>query len=88
MGKMLNKIANGFSPRRWLVLLFSFSLPNTYIAWTDTTDAIFFAFANQKAHYDKKYQLFFIKISNWATLKFNKGYLILFSAEITKKLTY
>lgn len=64
MGKTPNKIAYQFSPRRPLDLVFPSSLLDTYIAWADATNAISFALANQKSHYDKKHYSLFIKVGN------------------------
>ena len=86
-GKTPNEIAYDFSPRRPLDLLSDPSLPNTFQARSDATDGISFALANQKAHYDRKYQLIFIKIGDLAMLKLHKGYSIPSSAGVTKKLT-
>lgn len=54
---------------------------------TDAADAISFALANQKAHYNRKHQPMFMKVGDWAMLRLHKGYSILTSAGITKKLT-
>ena len=86
-GKTPNEIAYGYSPRRPLDLLSDPLLPNTFQAHTDATDAISFALANQKAHYDQKHQPLFMKVGDWAMLKFYKGYSIPSSVGITKKLT-
>lgn len=61
-------------------------LPNIYLAWTNRADNIFFAFANQNAHYNKKHQFFLMKVGDWAMLRLHKGYFMFFFAEITKKL--
>lgn len=87
MGKTPNKIAYGFSPRRLLDLISLSSLLDTYIAQADIADAISFAFANQKAHYDRKHQPLFMKVGDWAILKLHKGYSILSLVRVTKKLT-
>lgn len=86
-GKTPNKVAYGFSPRRPLDLLSDPLLPNTLQARTDATDAISFALANQKTHYDRKHQPLFMKIGDWAMLRLHKGYSIPSSAGVTKKLT-
>ena len=86
-GKTPNKIAYRFSPRRPLDLISFSSLPDTYVARTDAADAISFALTNQKAHYDRKYQPFFMKVGDWAMLRLHQGYSIPSSAGVTKKLT-
>ena len=86
-GKTSNKIAYGFSPRRPFNLLSDSLLPNTFQAHADAADAISFALANQKAHYNRKHQPFFMKVGDWAMLKLYKGYSIPSSAGVTKKLT-
>ncbi len=87
MGKTPNKIAYRFSPRRLLDLISFSSLLDTYIARANIADAISFALANQKAHYDRKHQPFFMKVGNWAIPKLHKGYSILSLVGVTKKLT-
>lgn len=59
---MPNKIAYKFSPKRPLDLFSVLLLSDTYIAQTNTANAISFIFTNQKAHYNKKYQFFYIKV--------------------------
>ena len=85
--KTPNEITYGFSPHRPLDLLSDPLLPNTFQTRTDVTDTISFALANQKAYYDRKHQPLFMKVGDWAILKLHKGYSILSSAGITKKLT-
>lgn len=53
--KMPNEIVYKFLPKRPLDMLFTLPLPDTYVAKTDVTDAISFALANEKAHYNRKY---------------------------------
>lgn len=86
-GKTPNEIAYGFTPRRPLDLLSA--LPSPAIATTriEAADAISFAIANQKAHYDRKYQPLFMKKGEWAMLRLHKGYSISTALGITKKLT-
>lgn len=86
-GKTPNEIANRFLPRRPLDLISFSSLPDTYVAQADVADIISFALANQKAHYNRKHQPFFMKVGDWAMVKLHKGYSIPFSAGVTKKLT-
>lgn len=86
-GKTPNEIAYGFSPWRPLDLPAFSPIPDTYVARTDAADAISFALANQKAHYDRKHQPMFMKVGDWAMLRLHKGYSIPFSAGVTKKLT-
>ena len=85
--KTPNKVAYGFSPRKPLDLLSDPLLPSTLQARTDATDAISFALANQKAHYDRKHQPLFMKVGDWAMLRLHKDYSIPSSAGVTKKLT-
>ena len=87
MGKILNEIAYGFSLCRLLDLLSDPLLPNTFQACTDATNAISFALANQKAHYNRKHQPLFMKVGDWAMLRLYKGYSIPSSVGVTKKLT-
>ena len=86
-GKTPNKVVYGFSPKKSLDLCLAATLPNTYVARTRAADAISFAFANHKEHYDKSHQLLFIKVGDWAIIKLHKDYSILFSIGMTKKLT-
>lgn len=62
-------------------------MPDTYVARTGAADAISFAFANQKAHYNRKHQPLFMKVGDWAMLRLHKGYSIPSSVRVTKKLT-
>ena len=87
-GKTPNKIAYGFSPRRPLDLCSAATLPDTYVARTGAADAIFFALANHKEHYNRSHQPLFMKVGDWAMLKLHKGYSILSSVGVTKKLTH
>ncbi len=86
-GKTLNEVAYGFSPRRPLDLYSATTLPDTYVACAAAADAISFALANHKEHYDRSHQPLFMKIGDWAMLKLHKGYSIPSSVGITKKLT-
>lgn len=86
-GKTPNEIAYGFSPKRPLNLILAMDVPNACVACTDAADAISFALLNQKEHYNRKHQLLFIKVGDWAMLRLYKGYSISSSAGITKKLT-
>ena len=63
-GKIPNKIAYGFLPRKPLGLISSSFLPDTYITRVDTANAISFALANQKPYYNRKHQPFFMKVGN------------------------
>lgn len=74
-------------PRKPLDLISLSSLPNTNVARADAADTIFFALANEKAHYNRKHLSLFIKVSDLAILRLHKGYSILFLARVTKKLT-
>ncbi len=85
-GKTPNEIAYRFSPRRPLDLCSAVTSPNTYIARAEATDAISFALANQKEHYDRRHQPLFMKVGEWAMLKLHKGYSIPSSMGVTKKL--
>ena len=86
-GKTPNEVAYRFSPRRPLDLCSTTALPDTYVARTAAADAILFALANQKVHYDRSHQPLFMKVGDWAMLKLHKGYSIPSSVGITKKLT-
>ena len=86
-GKTPNEIAYGFSPRRPLDLCSAVASPDTYVARAEATDAVSFALANQKEHYDRRHQPLFMKVGEWAMLKLHKGYLIPSSIGVTKKLT-
>lgn len=86
-GKIQNKIAYRFLPRRLLDLISFSSLSDIYIVRADVADTISFALANQKAHYNKKHQPLFIKVGDWVMLKLHNGYFIPFSTGVTKKLT-
>lgn len=85
-GKTPYEIAYGFFLRRSFNLLSDLLLPSIFQACTDVTNVISFALANQKAYYDQKYQLLFMKVGDWAILKLHKGYSILSSVGVTKKL--
>ena len=63
------------------------TLPDTYVARIAAMDAISFALANHKEHYNRIHQLLFMKIGDWAMLKLHKVYSIPSSIEVTKKLT-
>ena len=86
IGKTLNKVAYGFSPRRFLDLYLIVPQPDTYVACIEAIDAIFFALTNQKKYYNRNYQLLFMKVGDWAMLKLYKDYSIPSSIGITKKL--
>lgn len=87
ISKTPNEIAYDFSPHKPLDLLSNPLLSITFQARSDVTDAISFALANQKVHYDRKHQLLFMKVGDWAVLRPHKDYSIPSSAGITKKLT-
>ena len=87
IGKTPNEVAYGFSLRRSLDLCATVTQPDTYVACTEAANAISFAFANHKKHYDRSHQSLFMKVGNWAMLKLHKGYSIPFSVSVTKKLT-
>lgn len=60
--------------------------PDTYVARTKAIDAISFALANHKEHYDRSHQPLFMKVGDWTMLKLHKGYSIPSSVGVTKKL--
>ena len=64
IGKTPNKIAYGFSPKKSLDLISFSTLPDIYVARADAADAISFALPNQKAHYNRKHQLLFMKFGD------------------------
>ena len=63
-GKTPNEIAYRFSPRRLLDLCSTTALPYTHVARTAAADAISFALANQKVHYDRSHQPLFMKVGD------------------------
>ena len=82
-----NEIALGFTPNRPLDLLLS-STPIDYdMARIEARDALSYAQLNQKFHYDRSHTPMFLKVGEWALIKFHKGYNIPSTAHITKKLT-
>ena len=87
--KTPNELAYGFQPNRPLDLLREASLPQPVIARIQAADAISFAQANQKHHYDRKHQPMFLKQGDWAYLRLHKGYSIpaITAAAITTKLS-
>lgn len=85
--KTPNEIAYKFSPQQPLDLLAVPPIFETYVARTNTADAISFVLANQKAHYNRNHQPIFMKVRDWAMLCLYKGYFNLSSMEVTKKLT-
>lgn len=85
-GKTLNKVAYGFSPRRSLDLCLTATSLNTSVTQTGAADAIFFALANHKKHFDRSHQSLFMKVGDWALLKLHRSYSIPSSIRITKKL--
>lgn len=86
-GKTPNELAYGFSPRRPLDLLTALPTPNSLAARSDAAEAISFALLNQKMAYDRRHQLLFMKVGEWAMLRLHKGYNIPSTGEVTKKLT-
>lgn len=87
LGKTPNKVAYGFSLRRFLDLCLTIPQPNTYVARTKAINAIFFALTNQKKYYNRSHQLLFMKVRDWAMLKLYKSYSISSFVGVTKKLT-
>ncbi len=87
IGKTPNEVAYGFSPRRPLDLCSATTLPDTYVARAAAADAILFALANHKEHYNRSHQPLFMKVGDLAMLKLHKGYSILSSVGVTKMLT-
>lgn len=85
-GKTPNEIAYGFSTRRPLDLLAAIPTPDVS-SRLDAADAIAFATANQKEHYDRRHQPLFMKVGEWAMLCLHKGYSIPLTLGVTKKLT-
>lgn len=61
--------------------------PDAYVTHIEAADAISFALANHQEDYDRSHQPLFMKVGDWAMLKFHKGYSIPFSVGVTKKLT-
>lgn len=62
--KTPNEVAYRFLPRRPLDLCSVTIFPDAYIASTAGADAILFAIANQKEHYDRSHQPPFMKIGD------------------------
>ena len=86
-GKTPNEVAYRFSPMKLLDLCLATTLPDAYVARTAAADAILFALANQKEHYNRSHQPLFMKAGDRAMLKLHKGYSIPSSVGVTKKLT-
>ena len=86
IGKTSNEIAYDFSLKKPLNLILAIDVPNACVARANAVDAISFALLNQKEYYNRKHQPLFMKVSDWAMLRLHKGYLIPFSAGVTKKL--
>ncbi len=85
--KTPNKIAYGFSYRTPLDLCLAVTSLETYVARTKAADAISFALANQKEHYNRSHQTLFMKVGDWVMLMFHKSFLIPFFVGVTKKLS-
>lgn len=83
--KTPNEIAYDFSPRL-LDLILAMAVSNTCVACINTANGILFTLFNQKKHYNRKHKLVFIKVGNWAILRFYKDYSIPSLARVTKKL--
>lgn len=63
-GKTPYKFAYGFSPRKPLDLCLAATFSDIYITHTGAANAISFALANYKEHYDRSYQPLFIKVGD------------------------
>ena len=86
-GKTPNEVAYGFTPNRALDLIRpSGEKPNFLIARASAKDAIAFANANSKRHYDRRHHPMFLKVGDWALLRLHKGYSIPSTMKITTKL--
>ena len=85
--KIPNKIAYRFFPKRPLNLYLATTVADTYITRTRAADSIYFAITNYKKYYNTSYQPLFIKVGNWAMLKFYKDYSIFSSVRVTIKPT-
>lgn len=57
-----------------------------HVARTGAVNAISFALANHKEHYNRSHKPLFMKVGDWAMIKFHKGYSILLSVGVIKKL--
>ena len=86
-GKTPNELAYNFSPRLPLDLLAALPTPDALSARADATGAISLALLNQKLAYNRRHQPLFMKVGEWALLRLHKGYSILATARVTKKLT-
>ncbi len=85
--KSLNEIVYYFTPKRLLDILMPMALLDLSVAKTAASDVIAFALMAYKNHYDPNHQLLFLKVGEYALLRLHKGYLILSTREVTKKLT-
>lgn len=83
--KTANEVTYSFPLYKLLNLLFDFLISTIFKTCIDTIDIIFFSLANQKTHYNQKYQLFSIKVGNWAMLRLHMNYSISFVKKVTKK---
>ena len=88
-GKTPNELAYGFTPNTALDLLTpsSSKTPEFLIARQSAKDAISFANANAKYHYDRHHQPMFFRVGDFAYLRLHKGYNIPANLGITKKLS-
>ena len=85
--KTSNKIALGFT-FNWPLDLLSGSIGLSHkMAQIEAKDTISFAQINYKHYYDWFYQSMNLKVNNFALLRLHKGYSILSTLAITKKLT-
>lgn len=85
--KTSNKITLGFT-LNWLLDLLSSSIRLSHkVVQIETKDAILFAQINYKHYYNQFHQPMNLKVNKFALLRLHKGYLILSTLAITKKLT-
>lgn len=85
--KISNKIILGFTLNRPLDLLSQAFGVTHDIACIEANNAITFAQINQKHYYNCFHQPMFLKVENYAFFRLHKGYFILATLEVTKKIT-
>ena len=77
--KTLNEVVYRFTLNQPLDIIFKGTDPvnvNIMITHIEVHNAITFMNINAKHHYNRKHQLMFLKVSDYALLRLHKGYLI------------
>ena len=83
----LNETAYGFALNRFLKLLNKLtSAIDQFQTRIAVRDAIAFAQMLNKYHYDRRHQLMFLRVEDWALLRLHRGYKISSTTGITTKL--